>query len=246
MLKLKTKLAWFSVGLGLCLLAGLLLVGFAPQLRERWAQAEGHRTVADHRAAPVDLTAHYTTPVSYFERITAFPAFTTVPRGFQVFHHVPLQIGGMICLWGEGNAKELKIEFPKIIPDIPVHQKFETLYVYHGAFFPSREGTPVCAVVLHYADGSAATNQLCYGADMLDWVANPGAKVRGPVAPRSTLAWVGGSFSRDRKQPLRLCLTALPNPHPELEVATLDLCSCQSRTAPCIMALTAGKSGLLH
>ena len=42
-------------------------------------------------AAPVDLTAIYTTPASYFDQITAFPAWKTVPRGEQVFGNVKFQ-----------------------------------------------------------------------------------------------------------------------------------------------------------
>jgi hypothetical protein len=56
---------------------------------------------------------------------------------------------------------------------------------------------------------------------------------------------LGGSFSPTKKQPLRLCLTAIKNPQPSLEVKTVDLFSCKSRTAACIMAMTPGKSGLM-
>ena len=80
---------------------------------------------------------------------------------------------------------------------------------------------------------------------IIDWVANRGVRVIGPTGEHSKLAWVGGSFSTTKKEPLRLCLTAIENPQPELEVKTVDLYSCKSRTAPCIMAMTPGKSGLM-
>jgi hypothetical protein len=216
-----------------------------PPIISKHQLAKGKRMIANHVAAPVDLTARYTTPVSWFDHITNFPAWKTVPRGFQVFANVPLQIDGMICLWGEGNATKLHIVFPEQILGIEVGQKFETLYVYHGAFFPSPDGTPVCEVVLRYEDGSSVTNQMRYGNDVLDWLPNTNQPVIGPTGPNSTLAWVGGTFTPNKHRPLRLCLTAIANPQPSLEVKTIDLYSCKSRTAPCIMAMTTGRSGLL-
>jgi hypothetical protein len=134
---------------------------------------------------PLDLTTNYTTPASYFDQITQFPAWQTVPRGHQVFDGVPLNIGGMMCLWGEGNATKLHIIFPESITGIVVKQKFEALYVYHGSFFQSPAGTPVCAVVFRYEDGSSATNLMLYGKDIIDWVANnDGQPVIGPRAKR--------------------------------------------------------------
>lgn len=81
-------------------------------------------------------------------------------NGFQVFDGVPLEIEGMICLWSEGNATKLHINFPEARLGIPLNQKFETLYVCHGSFFKSPDGTPVCSVVFRYEDGSSVTNQL--------------------------------------------------------------------------------------
>ena len=150
-----------------------------------------NQTIANHPAGPVDLTARYTTPISWFEHITNFPAFKTVPRGFQVFRNVPLQIEGMICLWGEGNATKLHIIFPEQILGIEIGQKFETLYIYHAAFFQSSNATPVCQVVFRYEDGSSLTNRMLYGNDVLDWVANTNAPVIGPNGP--TPRWPGSA-----------------------------------------------------
>ena len=172
----------------------------------RWPPAGA--PFANHIAVPLDMTASYTTPASYFDQITSYPAWKSVPRGFQVFDNVPLDIGGMICLWGGGNAK-INLNFPEQILGIAVNQKFQTLYVYHGSFFASPDKTPVCGVVFRYEDGSSVTNELLYGTDMLDWTAGRAAKVAGPSGPNSKLAWVGGTFTPGAKQPLRLCLTAI-------------------------------------
>jgi RNA polymerase sigma factor (sigma-70 family) len=206
---------------------------------------EGKEMIERHIAKPLDLTTRYTTPVSDFDQITRFPAWKSVPRGFQVFANVPLQIEGMMCLWGEANTKQLKIIFPEEILDIEVKQKFETLYVYHCSFFASPDETPVCEVVFRYEDKTSVTNTMLYGEDVLDWVANDRKTVIGPSGLHSRLAWVGGSFSPKKDLPVRLCLTEIKNPQPSLEVTSIDLYSSKSKTALCIMAMTTGKSGLM-
>jgi hypothetical protein len=239
------QIHWFLSSL-LC--AGLL-AGCKRTPTPASVRAEGDRLIQRGDAAPLAMTTSYMTPATYFDKITAFPAWRTVPRGPQVFDGVPLDIGGMICLWGENNEKQLHLTFPKARTGIPMNRKFETLYVYHGTFFSEKDGVPVCAVVFHYDDGSAATNQLLYGEDMLDWGANRGGRVIGPSASRSRLAWVGGSFTPDQPEamsPVRFCLTAINNTQPDVAVSTVDLLSCESKAAPCILALTPGKAGLIR
>jgi hypothetical protein len=239
------QINWFLSGvLCLSLLAGCKRTPTSSSSRE-----QGDKLIKSGQAAPSDMTSSYMTPASYFDKITSFPAWRTVPIGPQVFDGVPLDIGGMICLWGENNAKQLKIVFPEERLDIPMNRKFETLYVYHGTFFSEKNGTPVCAVVFRYDDGTSATNELLYGEDMLDWGAGGrGGRVVGPSAARSQLAWVGGSFAPDdpkKIQLIRFCLTAIENPQPDVTVSTVDLLSSKSKAAACILAMTPGKSGLM-
>jgi hypothetical protein len=125
-----------------------------------------------------------------------------------------------------------------------VNRQFETLYVYHCAHFKMPEGTPVCHVVFRYENGSSATNELCYGTDMLDWlVSGNEAPLRTPSGPNSMLAWIGGQYSEKEKNRLRFCLTTLANPHPDQTVSTIDLISCKTKVVPIILAMTTGPSG---
>jgi RNA polymerase sigma factor (sigma-70 family) len=243
----KTKTA-IVVGAGVLLATSTTtLVLFRHEIQARLVLASGMRAVANHIAVPIDLTAHYGMPASDFARQTAFPAWQTVPRGFQVFDHVPLQIDGAISLWGAGDTKA-GIVFPEQVRGIQVNRKFETLYVYHGAFYMSPMGTPVCEVVFHYEDGSSATNQLIYGSDILNWRVNSDrtAKGIGPTSPKSKLAWVGGTAIPKKHSPLRFCLTAIENPQPALEVTSIDLYSCKANTAATIMAMTTGRAGMME
>lgn len=205
--------------------------------------------VSSSSAEPVDLTGKYLFPVSTLTNTNYFAwmAWTTVPLGHQVFRNVPFEIGGQIRLWGEGRSDGYATSFPKQVPDITVNRKFETLYVCHGSGFKSPDGTPVCEIVFRYADGSSATNTLRFGADMLDWMVGGNEEpLRTPYATNSMIAWVGGRFSKTQDNRLRFCMTALNNPHPDQLVATIDLISCQSKTAASIMAITTGPAGLMQ
>lgn len=130
---------------------------------------------------------------------------------------------------------------------IPVNRRFETLYVYHTAIFWSPNNAPVYQLVLRYADGESATNTIRYGADILDWFATPDKRGRipGPVGHNSKLAWHGVYSANGKITNLRFSLTALSNPNPASEVTSIDLYSCKTNSAGCILAMTTGKSGLM-
>jgi RNA polymerase sigma factor (sigma-70 family) len=237
-----TRMKTAVIASAVSLLAGTATVMFASSEATN-SLASGKRMMAEHIAEPIDLTPNYTTPASYFDQITQFPAWKTVPRGFHVFNNLPLNIDGMICLWGEGNSTKHNLNFPEQIQDIKVGRKFQTLYVYHGAFFQCPEGTPVCKVVFRYEDNSSVTNALLYGTDILDWVANEQAI--SPTGTNSLLAWIGGASSPTSKTPMRFCTTAIANSQPDRVVTSIDLYSCKSRATTCILAMTTGQSGLM-
>jgi RNA polymerase sigma factor (sigma-70 family) len=228
--------------------AGVLLVlgastAFVIQLDipHRLALAEGRRAIANHLAEPLDLTASYDTLVSRFGG-----EMTAVPHGFQTFAHVPLQIDGTKCLWGAGHPQYGgSVGDPQVL-GIPVSRKFETLYVCHTAIFSSRNNTPVYELVFRYEDGDSVTNLIKYGADVLDWYANPGWKVIGPTGRDSQLAWHGDYVAKGKTVPLRFSLTALNNPRPSEQVASIDLYSSKNASCALILAMTAGRSGLMR
>lgn len=203
--------------------------------------------IARHLVTPVDLTgpiSNYGTPASILSRNTRFLGWRVMPYGFQVFDHVPFQVDGAIFLWGRNNAQKLHIVFPEEIPDIEVNQKFGTLYLLHCAFFASPPKTPVYQVVFHYEDDDASpvTNSVLYDEDILDWYGN---KARRPVptSPRTKLVWFADA--PEKKSLVRLWVTAITNPVPFIKVTSIDLYSCKSPNAGCIMGMTTGKAGLL-
>jgi hypothetical protein len=198
-----------------------------------------------HGGDPIDLTRYYQTPAASFDRIEKYP-WRDVPRGLQKFGNVPLEIGGMICLWGESNAKG-GLVFPEQLQGIQVSRKFDAFYLYHTSFAHSPEGAPVAQLVFRYGDGTAHTNEIQYGTHVRHW-----GWQRGEVAelndPKSKMVWWGNnSTSRpDRPRLLRFFITEFPNPKPAVEVTTIDLFSSKQRTASCILAMTTGPAELLR
>lgn len=210
-------------------------------IRHRLVLAEGRRAIASHKAELLNLTAQYDTLASNFGG-----EMSVVPRGFQTFAHVPLQIDGSKCLWGGGYPKFGEGIGAENLLDIPVHRRFETLYVCHTAIFWSPNNAPVYELVFRYEDDYSVTNTIRYGVDVLDWYANKGRTVFGPTGPNSKLAWHGEYFANGKTIPLRFTLTALKNPKPFLEVASIDLYSCRSNSCGLILAMTTGQSGLMR
>jgi hypothetical protein len=239
-----------GVGAGLLVLLGTIAVGL---LSNRSDSTTKTTTRTEGKPADtggprmksgefVDMSARTDLPASRFDEMvnSRFPQWSCIPRGAQTFLHVPLQIDGIKCLWGSGNAQGGQT-FDEEVTGIPVNKKFETLYVYHCAFYSTPPKTPVYDLVFRYADGSSVTNTMLYGEDVLDWFGTGG-----PTGPNSKLAWKGVCTAGGRTQPLRFCLTAVKNPQPLNEVATIDLYSSKNRTAGCILAMTPGKSGLMR
>ena len=238
--KTKKAIVWGAVVV--LALAVTILVLQWHNIANQMMVTAGERAVANHIATPLDLTGQYAATAQAFESSSGF--WGDVPWEFQVFHYVPLQIDGIIYLWGAGNAKAGNV-FPEEVLGIPVNQKFEALYVYHCTFYGSLKDTPVYDMVFRYEDGESATNTIRYGVDTLDFNSPGGKKVLGPSGPNSKVAWIGSSFTPDGKHPLLFSLTAIKNPRPTTKVASIDLYSCKNQSSGVIFAMTAGPAGMM-
>ena len=208
-------------------------------------QAPARDAAVGASAQPVDLTRFYQTRASSFERIKSFP-WRVVPRGSQTLGSVPLAIDGIICLWGEANAKNRAV-FPEKVDDIPVNRKFDTLYVYHAAFYASRDGSPVYHLTLNYDNGISSMMTICYGAHLRDWYQTPDEPVSELTDTKSKMVWRGANPDSQAGYPikLRFFITPITNPRPTLEVKSISLASAKGNSAGCILAMTTGPAGLL-
>jgi hypothetical protein len=157
-----------------------------------------------------------------------------------------LAIDGMLVLWGEGNAKSGAV-FPEKVDDIPVNRVFDTLYVYHAAFYSSRDGSPVYHLNLQYANGTSSMTTICYGAHLRDWYQPPNEQVSDLTDSKSKMVWRGDNPDSKPDYPikLRFFVTSITNPRPALEVKSISLVSAKGNSAGCILAMTTGPADLL-
>jgi hypothetical protein len=199
--------------------------------------------VAAKDVVPLDLTKYLALKPEQFEKIKQYP-WAATPVGKHTFAGVPLEIQGATILWGKRNADRGQ-EYPKTVTDIPVQQKFETLYILHCVFFEAAKGEPSFYTVINYEGGKTQNGEILCGDDSKDWWVNDPNERIGPTSKRSTLGWKGTGKANGRDQDVRFCLTAIENKHPERLVTTLDLVSSEKQAAGVILAITIGKSGLL-
>lgn len=242
----KKSIVWGSVVL-LLAAVGLTVYLERQNITDYMVVAKAKRAVAKHIIMPVDMTGQYVQQASSLEGSSSY--WGEVPWEFQVFHNVPLNIDGIVYLWGAGNAKAGAV-FPKQVLGIPVNEKFDTLYVYHCTFYNSPKGTPVYDLVFRYENGDSATNTVKYGIDTMDFNTNPGGKaikdIKGPTGHDTKIGWIGSSFSADGKHPLLFSLTAMKNPQPAQKITSIDLFSSKNQSAGVILAMTGGPAGLMQ
>ena len=207
------------------------------------SQAPNKKGGKETPAQPLDLTSFYQTPASKFDKSKTYP-WRIVPRGSKTFGNVPLSIDGMICLWGESNAKN-GLVFPEKVDDIPVNRKFDSLYVYHATFFSSREGSPVYHLTLKYASDTESMTTICYGAHVRDWFKSPHEKVTELSDSKSKMVW--SADNPDNKTiEIRFYISPITNPRPALEVKSISLASAKGSSAACILAMTTGPDDLFN
>lgn len=213
--------------------------------KEAEAKAAQARAAAAAKGEPValDLTKFLVMKPEQFEKIKSYP-WAVTPVGKHTFAGVPLEIQGATILWGQRNADRGQ-KYPETVIDIPVQQKFETLYILHCVFFEAANGEPSFDIVLNYEGGKTQIDTILNGEDSKDWWVNDSNEMLGPTGKRSTLAWKGTGKANGRDQDVRFCLTAIDNKHPERLVTTIDLVSSKKQAAGVILAITLGKAGLL-
>ena len=92
------------------------VIVFRHKIANQIALAGGRRAIANHMAAPLDLTGNYIGSASDFQRSSVWKA---VPIGFQVFHHVPLQIDGIMLSLGGWQRENREPSFPNRFSESP-------------------------------------------------------------------------------------------------------------------------------
>ncbi len=156
-----------------------------------------------------------------------------LPRGVQKMGDYYFRIGEMMAHVQSTRRPEM----PRAVKGIKVHAHGNRLRILHATQWVVEPGTMIGAYLIHYNDGSDERIPIVYGRNLVNWWSFPSVKDE-PTEAR--VAWTGSNESTgpDRSIKIRLFATAWTNPHPEREVATLDMLSAGTDCDPFLVAVT--------
>jgi hypothetical protein len=174
-----------------------------------------------------------------------------LPAGVHIFGGVPFEVTGRVQLAGQVKPGQTG-KFPARIRGITIGRKCDRLYLLHAGsnVNASTLGKEVARLVLHYQDGSQAEIGIISGEHVLDWwgpIYNTDSGVgRYTTSPGTELAWAGSNPRIRARAPdfsLRLYRSTFANPHPGLEIASIDYDSTLTEAAPFLVGLTVEQIG---
>jgi len=177
----------------------------------------------------------------------------SLPTGAHVYAGVPFDGEGRLQLYGRSQFDKQpswatlykQQQWATQIKNIVVGGRCDRLQVLHGACDVLVSGQRLAGLVLHYTDGSSAEIPIVGGEDVLGWWGpiydTDSSWDRNPTAAGTELAWAGSNPSIQKHAPdlsLRLYRSAFDNPHPDLEIASIDYVSGLKHASPFLLGLT--------
>jgi tetratricopeptide (TPR) repeat protein len=213
-------------------------------------QTEADRDLRDARGIPIrpaevpaallDLTRFYNAGLleDWHNTNDVGNNLAELPTGLQEFGGIRWDVRGIIQLDSLQVAMTAP-GYPKEVLGIGVGQRGLRLHFLHGCGWPGNEGDLVARYIIRYADGTSVEAPVVYGRDLRNWQFWPEM----PESERSggEVAWKGPQKRYKQFYPdwgVRLYRMTWENPHPEKEIATIDLVSAMRDSAVFIIAIT--------
>ncbi|HRY48263.1 MAG TPA: protein kinase [Candidatus Paceibacterota bacterium] len=210
----------------------------------------------------IDLTPHYTGVLQTIFFQQDYPDFDddlrALPVGVHRFGGTPFDVRGVVLLRKlesrDGFFQTAMWDrYPREITSIRIRCGFSRLHVLHGAcrWASLQDGTPIGSYIWHYVDGSTNEVKVVYGRDVREWwrggkspchQGDPQDEMKrlpeDSVNP-GKVVWVGANPVTEKYgATLRLYQSTYENPHPDLEVNSIDFVSAMSSAAPFLIAMT--------
>ena len=161
-----------------------------------------------------------------------------LPRGIHRLGATFFRIGEkMVHLRGR-----LRPDLPRSVKGINVRARGHVIHFLHGTQYGADSGPLIGIYVVHYADGSSESIPLIYGRNLANWWRFPRSNEEPTEAK---VAWTGTNDATDLNPGLmvRLFDMAWTNPHPEKEIASLDVLSAGKECDPFLVAVTVERDG---
>ncbi len=138
---------------------------------------------------------------------------------------------------------EVSSNWPESVAGIKVGARGTKLHILHGTEQQAEPGTEIGNYLIKYADGSREKIPIVYGRNLVNWWHYPSQK-NDPTAAR--IAWTGSNEMVDgrkaEKLEIRLFAFTWTNPHPDREIATIDVVSSRTICDPYLIAVTLERS----
>jgi len=179
----------------------------------------------------IDLHPFYQVTFGTNDGLKDFPARPIIDG-------LPFEPDGRIELFGT-MASDRGDDKPKNISNIQIRSKYDELHLLHAATWEEAPGKVVAIVRLHYANGSTHDFEIKYGVHILDWARLPAEETEMLADTNSKIVWRGPGVYKGTG---RLFETIFKNPHPDEEVATMELISTGTRVSYRLLAATAAQS----
>ncbi len=160
-----------------------------------------------------------------------------LPRGVRELDGQYFQVGeDMIHLAGTMTPDR-----PREVKGIKVGARGQKVHFLHAVQQRVAAKTEVATYVVHYADGSAVRIPIIYGRDLVNWWLWDHGFQELPTDAR--VAWTGLNDAAEMSKNLhvRLFARTWTNPHPEKEIAALDVISAGTICDPFLVAATLEK-----
>jgi len=156
-----------------------------------------------------------------------------LPRGVHKLGDAFFRVGEMMV----HVQGQMRPELPRAVKGINVRVRGRVLHILHATQYGADAGTLIGAYIIHYADGSTERIPIIYGRTLVNWFDFPARKEE-PAEAR--VAWTGSNDSIDLNPgfKVRLLAKSWTNPHPEKEIATLDVLSAGTACDPFLVAVT--------
>jgi hypothetical protein len=160
---------------------------------------------------------------------------SSLPVGVHNFAGTDFDVRGLIQLYGTIKTGP---NYPKMVADLHVGRKCERIHFLHASGFAFvKDGTELGKYIIHFVDGHKCEMPILYGWDVRDWWVR---KNEPDECKRSIVAWRGSN--RDsvlHDTTIRLYKSTWSNPRPDVEIASVDYLSSETKSAPFLVAITA-------
>lgn len=156
-------------------------------------------------------------------------SFSALSPGVHRLGEVDFSVQGLVHLAGEPPVTK---NFPERVQDIAVNHQARVLHFLHACGWSAEPGTPIASFLVHYANGAQIEIPVTYGRDVRDWHTQSGAA--------ADAVWTGANAeSSAGGRRIQLFRTIWTNPHPDVEILSLDYVSKMTTAAPFLLAITA-------